>query len=86
MFLPMFRVVVVAAFVCVLATVAVPVSATPLGDGQGVEKAESDWFQAVVVWLQGVFDVPTEPEATIPTAPELLNGSCIDPFGRGWCG
>lgn len=83
MFLPMFRVVVVAVVVCVLSVAAVPAYAVPLGDGQAVEKAESDWFQAVVAWLQGVFGEPAEPESTIPTAPDLMNGSCIDPLGGG---
>jgi hypothetical protein len=86
MFLPMFRVVVVAVFVCVLSVAAVPAYAVPLGDGQAVEKAESDWLQAVVAWLQGVFGEPADPESTTLTIPELLNGSCIDPFGGGWCG
>lgn len=90
MFLPMFRVVAVAVFVCVLSAVAVPVSATPLADGEAVERAEGDWLQVVFAWLQGVFETggPEAPESTIQTPPELLNGSCIDPLGGGggWCG
>lgn len=84
MFLPMFRVVVVAAFVCVLSIAAVPAYAVPLGDGQGVEKAESDWLQVAFTWLQGVFgeERPAAPEPETSTLE--LNGSCIDPFGR--CG
>lgn len=86
MFLPMFRVVVAAVFVCVLSVAAVPAYAVPLGDGQAVEKAESDWLQAAVAWLRGVFgtDDPAVPESEISITPELMNGSCIDPFGR--CG
>lgn len=89
MFLPMFRVVAVVVLVCVLSVVSVPVSATPLGDGQAVERTESDWLQAVFAWFQGVFETGGEaPESTIQTPPELLNGSCIDPLGGGggWCG
>lgn len=89
MFLPMFRVVVVAVFVCVLSVAAVPAYAVPLGDGQGVEKAESDWLQAAFAWLQGVFGTggPEVPESGISN-PLELNGSCIDPLGGGggWCG
>jgi hypothetical protein len=89
MFLPMFRVVVVAAFVCVLTVAAVPTYAVPLGDGQAVEKAESDWFQVAFAWLQGVFGTndPAVPESEVSIPLELMNGSCIDPFGGGgWCG
>lgn len=83
MFLPMFRVVVVALVLCALVVSAVPASAGSLRDGQGIERAESDWFQVALAWLSSVFEAEAPAPDSTTVAPDLpMNGSCIDPFGR----
>ena len=84
MFLPMFRVVVVAIVVVAFAVTSLPAYAAPLAEGKAAAKVESGWFESAVAWLsQTIFgDQPVNSGTSSPKKAILMNGSCIDPWGR----
>ena len=85
MFRSLSRVVVVAIVVFAFAAASLPAYAAPFGEGKAAARAESGWFEAAVVWVsQVIFGDQPEERSSTPALPEvvLLNGSCVDPFGR----
>jgi hypothetical protein len=78
MFRSVSRVVVVA--IVVLAIASLPAYASPFAEG----KAERGWFEAAVAWVSQVIfgDQPVNSDTSSPKKATLMNGSCVDPFGR----
>ena len=84
MFLPMFRVVVVAIVVVAFAVTSLPAYAAPRMEGKAAAKVESGWFESAVAWLsQTIFgDQLVKLRTSSPKKATLMNGSCVDPFGK----
>ena len=81
MFRPMSRVVVVVIVIFAFAAASLPAYAAPFAEGKAAAKAESGWLEAAVAWMSQVI-FGDQPVGSSSQKVTLLNGSCIDPWGR----